>query len=196
MARQSGGIPVLLDGGVNKLRPLVCGGTEDSGGWKGTSWGFIYTRGKIMFSRGALGSYLGCLPAFTDSHITVTGIYTKTGGKNSKYSRTRNVTNISGVATVHVQLFRQIFRDRYSETHNQPMPGIRRFEVIAPWQFLCTASAPTFSHTGEAILAPCDYTTFKALEQSVSSIGGCMSNFAEKRGQKAGEEDDSADADE
>jgi hypothetical protein len=84
VARQPGGVPVLSDRGINKLYPLVCDG-EDSDGWKGTSWGFVYTGEKIMLSRGMLGP--PNLPAtFTDSRTIVTGIYTKTGGKNSKYS--------------------------------------------------------------------------------------------------------------
>jgi hypothetical protein len=130
------------------------------------------------------------LPTFTDSRTTVTGTYTKTGGKNSKYSWTQAVTNISGAATLHTQLFRHIFRDRYSETHNQPMPGMRRFEVIAPWQFLCAASAPMFSRSGEILLAPCDRAIFEALERSALSIGVCMLEFVGKRGQKIAEDED------
>ena len=62
------------------------------------------------------------------------------------------------------------------------MPGMRRFEVVAPWRFLCTASVPTFSLNGEMILTPCDRATFEALERSVLSIGVCMLEFVKKRG--------------
>ena len=191
MARQSGGEPVLLDGGINKLYPLVCDG-EDSGGWKGTSWGFIYTTNGIMLSRGTSSSFN--LPAnFADPHTIVTGIYTKTGGKHSKYSWTPKITCVSGATTLHVQLFRHVFRDRYSEAHNEPMPGMRRFEVIPPWHFLCTVSPPTFAHGGEAVLAPCDCATFEALKRSVSSIVMCMTEFVGKRGRKAVEDDEDDD---
>lgn len=137
-------------------------------------------------------------PTCTDSLTIVTGIYTKTGGKNSRYSWTREITSISGAATLHVQLFRHSFRDRHTETHNQPIPGMRRFEVIAPWQFLCTASAPTLSHSGEAVLAPCDRTTFEGLQRAASSISMCMLEFSGRRGRKvktAEEEEGDADAD-
>lgn len=102
---------------------------------------------------------------------------------------------MSGAALIHVQLLRHVFHEHYSETHNQLMPGMRRFEVIAPWQFLCSVPAPTFSRSGEAVLAPCDRVTFEALERSVSSIGMRMSEFIEKLGQKTVEEED-ADIDE
>ena len=154
-----------------------------------------------MLSRGMshLLDFVRQLLTFTYPRTTVTGIYTKTGGKNSKYSWTGEIFNVSGAASIHVQLLRHIFRDRYSETHNRPMPGMRRFEVIAPWQFLCSVPAPTFSRSGEAVLAPCDRATFEALEHSVSSIGVCMSEFVEKRGQKRGQktvEEEDADIDE
>jgi len=107
--------------------------------------------------------------------------------------------NVSSAATIHVQLFQQIFRDRYSKKHDQPIPGMRQFEVITPWQFLCAASAPTFSHSGDVVLAPCDRTIVEALEHLVLSIGTCMLEFIKKRGKKAIEEeedDNDADADE
>ena len=59
-------------------------------------------------------------------------IFQKTGGKNSECLWTREFTNASGAATIHVQLFRNIFLDRYPETHNRPMPRVCGFEVIAP----------------------------------------------------------------
>jgi len=187
VTRQSGGVPVLPDGGVNRLYPLVCDG-EDICGWKGTSWGFIHTTDGIILSRGTLDSFNSPVNS-ANPHTTVIGIYTKTGGKNSKYSWTPNTTNISNAATLHVQLFRHIFRDRYSETHNKPMPGMCRFEVIPPWRFMCTASPPMFPHGGEAVLAPCDRATFEALKSSVSSIIVCMSEFVVKRGRKIVEDD-------
>jgi len=85
-------------------------------------------------------------------------------------------------------------RQKHRSAHH-----LRRSEVIAPWQFLCTASAPTFSHSGEVILAPCDRTTVETLTCSVLSIGVCMAKFTGKRGQKTveeGEDGDDADADE
>ena len=121
---------------------------------------------------------------FCLSCTTVTGIYTKTGGNNSKYSWAGEIFNMPGAASIHIQLLRHPFHEHYSETHNRPMSGIRRFEVIAPWQFLCSVPAPTSSRSGEAVLAPCDRMTFEALEYSVSSIGVRMSEFIEKRGQK------------
>lgn len=123
-------------------------------------------------------------------------IYTKTGGKNSKYSWTPEVNNISGAAAIHVQLFRHVFRDRYSETHHQPIPGMRRFEIISSWQFLCAASAPKSLHGGEVFLASCDRAIFEELERSVKSIGVCMLEFVGKQGQKTAEggaEDDDDD---
>lgn len=167
---------------------VAVGGKERHGG--------SFTRQKGSCSREVRWICLTFLPTSTDSRIVV-GIYTKTGAKNSKYSWTREIINISATTTIHVQLFRHIFRDHYSGVHNQPMPGMRRFEVIAPWQFLCTASAPTFSQSGEAVLAPCDRAIFEALGHSVLSISMCMLEFVEKRGRKTAtaEEDDDEDVD-
>ena len=74
----------------------------------------------------------------------VTAIYIKTGGKNGKYSWVPSITNVSSAATLHIQLFRHVFRDRYSQTHNHTIPGMNRLEVISLWQFLCTISTPRF----------------------------------------------------
>jgi len=161
--------------------------------------GVLFIQGRALCSREVHWVCLNHLLTFADSRMIVIGIYTKTGGKNSKYSWTQGITNISSAATIHIQLFRHIFRNRYSEKHNQPIPGMRRFEIIAPWQFLCTASAPTFSHSGEVILTPCDRTTVETLTCSVLSIGVCMAEFTGKRGRKTveeGEDGDDADADE
>ena len=152
--------------------------------------GICLYRGKDHALERYVGSVRLCLPTFADSRTTVIGIYTKTGGKNSKYSWMREITNVSRAATIHVQLFRHIFRDHYSETHNRPMPGMRQFEVIPPWKFLCTATAPTFSPNGEAIVTPCDRATFEALERSALSIGVCMPEFVEKRSRKIVEEEE------
>ena len=130
------------------------------------------------------------LPTLANLKVVVMAIYMKTGGKNSKYSWTQAITNISGAATIHVQLFRHIFRNCYSKTHNQPIPGMRRFEIIAPWQFLCAASAPAVSDSGEMVLTHHDYTIAEVLERSAPSISVCMHEFIEKRGQKALEEEE------
>jgi len=193
VARQLGGVPVLSDGGVSRLYPLVCDG-EDNGGWKGTSWGFIHTTNGITLTRGMLNS-LNPSADFADPHTTVTGIYTKTGGKNSKYSWTPKITNISGATTLHVQLFRHVFRNRHSEIHNKPIPGMRWFDVIPPWCFLCTALPPSFSPgSGEVVLTPCDCATFDALKRSVLNIFMCMTEFVGKCGWKAIEDDEDDNA--
>ena len=93
--------------------------------------------------------------------------------------------------------FQHILCDCYSENHNQPIPGMRRFEVIHPWWFLCAASTPTFSRS-EVILAPGDHAIFEALTHSVLSISVCVLEFGGKRGWKAVEEeqdDDDVDSD-
>ena len=128
-------------------------------------------------------------------------IYTKTGGKNSKYSWTPEINNISGAAAIHVQLFQHVFRDRYSETHHQPILGMRQFEILASWQFLCAASAPKSLHHGEMFLASCDHAIFEELERLVSSISTCMLGFVGKKGQKtaegdAGDDNNDAEAEE
>jgi len=53
LVRELGGPQVLLGAGVNTMHPLECEG-EDSlhEGWKGTSWGFVYTQQKVMLARG------------------------------------------------------------------------------------------------------------------------------------------------
>ena len=126
----------------------------------------------------------------------VTAIYTKTGGKNAKYSWVLSITNVSSAATLHIQLFRHVFRDRYSRTHNHPVPGMNQFEVIAPWQFLCTISTPKILHSGEVILEnSCDRVTFEGLTRSQLAISMCMKDFIPKRGAKViQEEDDDAEA--
>ena len=62
---------------------------------------------------------LTCLLTFADPCTIVIGICTKTGGKNSKYSWALCITNVSGAPTIHVRLFRRIFRDRSSKAHHQ-----------------------------------------------------------------------------
>jgi len=157
--------------------------------------GALFTPGRQSCSREVCQVYSARPSTFTDSRAIVTGIYTKTGGKNSRYSWTQAIANISGAATIHVQLFRHTFRDRHSETHNQPIPGMRRFEIIPPWRFLCAASTPTRSPSGEVILAPGDRAIFEVLERSALSIGICLQEFSGKRGQKTAEEEGDGDAD-
>ena len=53
LTRQPGGVPVLPDAGVGKLYPLVCEG-EGNGGWKGSSWGFVFVKDSIILSNGTL----------------------------------------------------------------------------------------------------------------------------------------------
>jgi len=104
-----------------------------------------------------------------------------------------SITNVSSAATLHVQLrlFRHTFRDRYSQTYNHPIPGINRFEIIAPWQFLCVISTPKVLPGGEVILENSrDQATFKALTSSKVAIGRCMKDFAPNRGRNLIQEDD------
>lgn len=79
------------------------------------------------------------------------------------------------------------------------MPGMRQFDVINSWQFLCTASTPERSQSGEEVLNPCDHAVFEELNRLVPSICLCMPAFVEKRGRKAVEEsieeEDDCDAD-
>ena len=126
----------------------------------------------------------------------VTAIYIKTGGKNGKYSWVPSITNVSSAATLHIQLFRHVFRDRYSQTHNHTIPGMNRLEVIALWQFLCTISTPRFLRGGEVILEnSCNRATFEALTCSKLAISMCMKEIIPKRGAKViQEEDDDTEA--
>jgi len=48
---QPDALPILPDAGVGKLYPLTCVG-EGSEGWKGSSWGFVFTMDRIMLSNG------------------------------------------------------------------------------------------------------------------------------------------------
>lgn len=82
-----------------------------------------------MLSRGM--SDLTCLSTFTDSCATVTGIYMKTDGKNSKYSWTQAIANILGAAMIHVQLFRHTLRDCYSAKHNPRDAKVRGYPSMA-----------------------------------------------------------------
>jgi hypothetical protein len=75
----------------------------------------------------------------------------------------RGITNVSGVAKLHVQPFGHIF-------HDHPMPGMRRFEITP-----CT---------------PHDRATSRALERSVLSIDVCMLEFVGKCGRKTVEDGD------
>jgi hypothetical protein len=52
ITRQASGTPILPDAGVSKLYPLVSSGEEADSGWKGTSWGFVYTKEKIVLAKG------------------------------------------------------------------------------------------------------------------------------------------------
>lgn len=47
---QPSGSELLVSGGVSKLYQLICEG-EDVGG-NGSSWGFVFTKDKIMLARG------------------------------------------------------------------------------------------------------------------------------------------------
>jgi len=92
-------------------------------------------------------------------------------------------------STLHVQLFRHTFRDRYSQTHNHPIPG--RLEIIAPWQLLYVISTLKVFPGGEVILENSrDQATFKALTSPKVAIGRCMKDFAPKRGRNIIQEDD------
>jgi hypothetical protein len=126
----------------------------------------------------------------------VIAVYTKTGGKNGRYSWVPSITNISSATTLHVRLFRCISFDWYSRTHNDPVPGMNRFEVIAPWQFLCTVSTPKVLPGGEVVLEDyCDRETVRALTHSTFAIGTCVNAFVPKRGARAvQEEGDDAEA--
>jgi hypothetical protein len=65
---------------------------------------------------------------------------------------------------------------------------MRQFDVINSWQFLCAASAPEHSQSGEEVLRPYDQTVFEELKRSLASIRVCMLEFVERRGRKALEE--------
>lgn len=52
------GTRVLLDAGISKLYPLVSGGEDAGSGWKGTSWGFVYTKEMIMLAKGTLVDFI------------------------------------------------------------------------------------------------------------------------------------------
>lgn len=121
LAQQPGGVPILSDAGISKLYPLVCKG-EGGEGWKGSSWGFVFTNDRIVLSNGMWRRPVQ-IPLLMP-HIPVMAIYKKMGGKNGKYSWVPSITNVSSATTLHVQLFRHMFRDRYSQTHNYPVPGI------------------------------------------------------------------------
>jgi hypothetical protein len=149
LTQQPSGVPVLPDTGVGKLYPLICEG-EGSGGWTGSSWGFVFVKNKIMLSNGTYTHKFERYPLM--ACIPVTAIYTKTGGKDAKYSWVPSITNIPRAATLHMQSYWHIFRNRYSQTHNHPVLGIYRFEVIALWQFLCAISTPKVLPSGEAVL--------------------------------------------
>ena len=91
--------------------------------------------------------------------------------------------NISSAASFHVQVFRHVFRAKHRATNDEPgMSGMYRFEVIAPHQFLCTVSSKPELAVHDAILAPCDQSTFNALKHSTQAIQARMSDFAPKRG--------------
>ena len=53
LTQESGGTLPLLDAGVNKLHPLISEG-EKSGGWTGSSWGFVFVKDRVMLSNGTL----------------------------------------------------------------------------------------------------------------------------------------------
>jgi len=83
------------------------------------------------------------------------------------------------------------FADGCSQTHNHPIPGINRFEIIAPWQFLCVISTPKVLPGGEVILENSrDQATFKALTSSKVAIGRFVKDFAPKRSRNVIQEDD------
>jgi len=197
VTQQQGGAPALQDAGVSKLYPLVCEG-EGGGGWKGSSWGFVFVKDRIMLSNGMLLCMVLEETALIAS-VSVTAIYTKTGGKNGKYSWVPSIANVSRAAALHVQLFRHVFRNRFSWTHNHPVPGMKRFEVIAPWQLLCTVSTPKALPSEVILEGSCDRATFEALARSRLAISVCMREFIPKRKTKVaqeGEEDAEDDGDE
>ena len=103
------------------------------------------------------------------------------------------MANVSSVASLHVQVFRQVFRGKHRATHDEPgIPGMYRFEVIAPYQFLCTVSSKPEFVGHDATLTPIDQLMYNALKHSTQAIQVCMFDFAPKRGKgvaKAGGED-------
>ena len=184
---QPGGAPVLPDAGVSKLYPLVYEG-EGSEGWKGSSWGFVFVKDRIMLSNGAL--HVLIQNPFLTTCISVRAIYTKSGGKNGMYLWVPSIANISSVAMLHVQLFRHIFHDRYSRTHNIPVLGINQFTVIAPWQFLCTITTPRILSGGKVVLeGSSDQAIFEALTHSMLVVSMCMKDFILKQCSKVIQEE-------
>lgn len=57
-----------------------------------------------------------------------------------------------------------------------------RFEVIAPYQFLCTVSSKPEFTGHDVTLARTDQMMYDALKHSTQAIQVCMSDFAPKRG--------------
>jgi hypothetical protein len=89
VTRQPSGVLVLPDRGINKLYPLVCDG-EDSSGWKGTSWGFIYTREKIMLSKGTLGSFYSSVNLHQFLHNSDWNLYENKHKEQQVFVEARN----------------------------------------------------------------------------------------------------------
>ena len=93
------------------------------------------------------------------------------------------MTNVSSAASLHVQIFRHVFRAKHRATHDEPgMPGMHRFEVITPHQFVCTVSSKPELAVHDASLAPMDQLIFIALKRSTQAIQACISKFSPKRG--------------
>jgi len=55
------------------------------------------------------------------------------------------------------------------------------FEVIAPYQFLCTVSSKPQFAGRDATLTPTDQMMYDALKDSTRAIKVCVSDFAPKR---------------
>ena len=79
-----------------------------------------------------------------------------------------------------------MFRDKHCATHNKPgIPGMCRFGVIAPYQFLCSVSSEPKIAGHDVTLAAADQVLHNALKESAQDIGECVAKFTPKRGKNA-----------